>query len=117
MKSFRTYQGVRLSKNQADLVAFIETGSNDFTSAYFWYKYRKVKNGIKPTIQIASWFNRQLKRIKAKGILKEIPFVIHANGDCFIWANPGVNASKANYECHTLHDAQMELKSELNKVI
>lgn len=116
MKEFRNYQGVSLPKNQADFVDFIETGSNSFWEVYYFYKFRKKRIG-KPTIQIASWFNRQLKRIHKRGILKEIPFVYSDGLGNFIWANPGVNASKANFECLTLHDATMEMRSEQNKIL
>lgn len=116
MKAYKIYQGIDLPKNQSDIVDFIQTGSNNFWEAYYVSKNRKKRIG-KPTIQIASWFNRQLKRIHVRGILKEIPYVLHAPNGVFIWANPGINASKANFECLTLHDAQMELKSELNKII
>jgi len=116
MKCFKKYQGIELSKNQCDFVDFIQTGSNDFWEAYYIWKLRKKRVG-KPTIQIASWFNRILAQIHKKGLLKEIPFVLHSANDVFIWANPGINASKANFECLTLHDAQMEMKLEMNKII
>ena len=113
---YRIYQGVQLSKNQTDLVDFIETGSNNFWDCYYRWKFRNKRVG-KPTLQIASWFNRRLKQIHAKGILKEIPYVYSDGQNIFIWNNPGINASKANFECVTLHDAEMELKSEVNKIL
>lgn len=115
MKSFKNYLGVQLSKNQSDLVDFLQTGSNNWWEAYYLWRFRKKRTG-KPTIQLANWFNKVLKSIHKKRILKEIPYVLHcANG--FIWANPGINANKANFECFTLHYAQMEIKSELKKII
>jgi len=31
--------------------------------------------------------------------------------------NPGINASRANYQAITLHDAVMDQKREINKII
>jgi len=116
MYKYKIYQGTRLSKNQSDILEFIETGSNNFCDAYYLYRGRK-KRIDKPVIQIASWFNRHLKRIQKRGVLKEIPFIYSDGLGNFVWQNPGINASKANFECHTLHDSQMELKAEQNKII
>ncbi len=109
------YNGVEVSKRDWELIQFIQTGSNNFTEAYYVYQNRKSRKNYEIKFY-ASWFNRTLKRIHKKGLLREIPFVYKiANG--YVWANPGINASKANFECLTLHDAQMELKSELNKIL
>lgn len=114
MKIYK-YNGVEVSKRDWELIQFIQTGSNNFTEAYYVYENRKPRRN--PDLRFfASWFNRTLKRIHDKGLLQEIPFVYQvANG--WIWMNPGINASKANFECLTLHDAQMELKAELSKII
>lgn len=109
------YNGVNISKRDYELIQFIQTGSNELPRAYWISEHRKPRFG--DLRFYASWFNRSLKRIQNKGLLKEIPFAYRANGDCWVWANPGINASKANFECVTLHDAQMELKSEMNKII
>jgi len=109
------YNGVEISKRDWELIQFIQTGSNEFTNAYYVYKNRKPKRN--PDLRFfASWFNRTLKRIQKKGLLKEIPYVYEV-AEGFIWANPGINASRANFECITLHDAEMELKAETNKII
>lgn len=113
--SIYKYQGVTISKRDYELIQFIQTGSNEFVEAYYIYENRKVRKNME-IIFYASWFNRTLKRIQKKGILKEIPFVYKMAGG-YVWANPGINASKANFECHTLHDAQMEQKMEMDKII
>lgn len=116
MKPTYKYNGVIVSKRDYELIRFIQTGSNNFTEAYFIYENRKIKTVSKSVQFYASWFNRTLKRIHTKNLLKEIPFVYKIAGG-WVWANPGINASKANFECLTLHDAVMELKSEMNKII
>ena len=110
------YNGVSISKRDYELMQFIQTGSNNFTEAYFVYENRKTNKIRYDTRFYASWFNRTLKRIQKKGLLREIPFV-YKMGNGWVWANPGINASKANFECLTLHDAQMEMKAEINKII
>lgn len=109
------YNGVEVSKRDYELIQFIQTGSNDFVDAYYVYENRKIRKSFEQVFY-ASWFNRTLKRIQKKGLLKEIPYVYRMGGG-FVWQNPGINASKANFECLTLHDAQMELKKEMNKII
>lgn len=109
------YNGVEISKREYELIQFIQKGGNNFTEAYYIYKNRKPRKSYDVQF-FASWFNRTLKRIQKKGLLKEIPFVYKIAGG-YVWGNPGINASKANFECHTLHDAQMEMKSEQNKIL
>lgn len=116
----RKYRDVQLSKKETEVVAFLETGSNNFWEAFYDYKSRKQRFD-RPTLVIASWFNRAIASLHKKGIFKEIPFVLHfigtGNSIQFIWMNPGINASKANFECLTLHDAFMEEKQIRNKII
>lgn len=109
------YNGVNVSKRDYELVQFIQTGSNEFTQAYYIYEKRKLRSNYDIKFY-ASWFNRTLKKIHRKGLLEEIPFV-YKMGNGWVWSNPGINASKANFECVTLHDAQMELKAEINKIL
>lgn len=111
----RVYQNIELTKKQDEVIAFLETGSNKFWDAYYNYNGRKKRTN-RPTLTISSWFNKTIKSMHEKGLFKEIPFVLHYNG-LFIWQNPGVNASKANFECLTLHDAAMEEKAALSKII
>lgn len=115
MSKIYKYNGVEVSKRDWELIQFIQTGSNNFTEAYYIYAGRKPRKN--PDVRFfASWFNRTLRKIHIKGLLAEIPFV-YKIGNGYVWSNPGINASKANFECLTLHDAQMELKSELNKIL
>lgn len=115
MKTIYKYNGIEISKRDYELIQFIQKGTNNFPDAYYIYKHRKPRKN--PDIQFfASWFNRSLKRIQKKDLLLEIPYVYKIAGG-YVWSNPGINASKANFECFTLHDAQMEMKSEMNKMI
>ena len=86
----RQYQGVQLSKKESELIQFLQTGSNDYKKAYYIYKHRsrKIESDHR---KIQSWFNRTLKKLHEKGIAKNIPFVFSG-----MWANPGIEASKAN---------------------
>lgn len=115
MKKIYKYNGTVVSKRDYELIQFIQTGSNNFQGAYWIAEHRKPRFG--DLRFYASWFNRSLKRIQAKGLLKDIPFAYNVNGDCYIWANPGINAAKANFECITLHDAEMEICAERNKIV
>lgn len=116
------YQGIELTKKESEVVKFIQTGSNNFVEAYFNYSGRKQRM-TRPTWTIATWFNKVIKSLHDKGLFLEIPFIYHsvaavwADSNGFVWSNPGVNASKANFECFTLHDAQMEQKKEINKIL
>jgi len=113
MKTIYKFNGVEISKRQNSFVRFIEKGINDFVQAYSELNKPHMHSDIR---FFSSWFNRQLKGLHEKGLLKEIPYV-YRMGNGWVWANPGIRGSKANFECFTLHDAQMELKSEMNKII
>lgn len=113
MKS-RKYQGIDVPKNQAAIIDFIQSGSNEFQKAYALSG--KKNKGIKLVLFYASWFNRQLKRLHKRNLFMDIPYVYHVK-DGFIWMNPGVNGSKANFQALTLQDANMELKAEQAKII
>lgn len=111
MKIHKTYFGVGLPKNQAAMVDFLQTGSNDIAKAYTMAG--KKTKGFRNYLFFASYFNRQLKKLQKRNLFLEMPFVYKG----IMWLNPGVNGSKANYESLTLHDAQMELKAERSKII
>jgi len=110
------YNGVNVSKRDYELIQFIETGSNEFARAYWVYENRKTFSVTKPIIFYASWFNRTLGKIHKKGLLTEIPFVYKIAGG-YVWENPGINASKANFECITIQDQTMENVSNFNKIL
>lgn len=109
------YTGIEIPKNQAALIKFLQSGSNDFQNAYS-LSGKKVRS-VKPLKFYASWFNRQLKRLQKRNVFLDIPFVYMISTGGFIWQNPGVRGSKANFQALTLQDAHMELKSEINKII
>jgi hypothetical protein len=114
------YQGQELSKKESEVVLFLQTGSNNFWDAYYNYETRK-KRMDRPTLTIVSWFNSTIKGLHTKKLFTFIPFVLKFknNGSSyqFVWMNPGVNASKANYQALTLHDAYMEHKIESKKIL
>jgi hypothetical protein len=110
-KHKQTYYGLEIPKNQMAIIRFLQSGSNDITKAYSMSN-KKVQ-GVKSYIFYASWFNNQLKRLHARGLFFEIPYVYKG----IMWINPGVNGSKANFQAITLHDANMEFKRELNKIV
>lgn len=115
MKAKRKYQGIEISQRQGKLINFIQKGNNQFWTAFTQVKKRNVK--VKSVEFCASWFNRTLKQLQKKNLFMEIPYVyLMPDGNC-IWENPGVKGSKANYQALTLHDAQMELKSKINKIL
>jgi hypothetical protein len=117
MKTIRKYQSIEVSKKEYEVIQFIETGSNNFWDSYYNYNGRK-KRLNRPTETIKSWFNRSISGLHKKGLLMEIPFVLGGNnGLPYIWANPGLNASKANFECITIQDQFQESVSEYNKII
>lgn len=117
----KTFQKIEVSKRELEVIRFLQTGSNNFVEAYFNYSGRK-RRMTRPTWTIATWFNKTIKGLHNKQLFLEIPFIYHstaaawADSNGFVWSNPGVNASKANFECFTLHDAQMEMKKEINKI-
>lgn len=113
MKVTYRFNGVDISKREYALIRFIEKGSNDFIQAYVETEKTPKSRDIR---FYASWMNRTLKRLHGRSLLREIPYV-YKMGNGWVWANPGIRGSKANFECFTLHDAQMELKSEMRKII
>lgn len=112
----RKYTGVEISKKEEEVIRFIQTGSNNFWDSYYNYSERK-KRIDRPTKTICSWFNRTIKGLHGKGLLNEIPFAFEISGGGYIWSNPGLNASKANFECITIQDQFQETVSEYNKII
>lgn len=98
-----------------EVIRFLETGSNNFWDAYYNYEGRK-KRTYRPTKTITSWFNRIIKSLHKKGLFKEVPFVLFSN-NIYIWINPGINASKANFECLTLQEDVQDLRYKMNKII
>lgn len=112
------YHGIELTKRESEVVLFLQTGSNDFWLSYYSYEHRKKVIG-RPTLTIATWFNHTIRSLQDKKLFLHIPFVYktHKNGRQFMWANPGVSASKANLQAFTLHDAYMEAQIEKQKII
>lgn len=112
------YHGIELTKREAEVVLFLQTGSNEFWYAYYSYEHRKKVIG-RPTLTIATWFNCTIKSLHEKGLFLHIPFVYKINkySSKFIWANPGINASKSNFQAITLHDAYMEMELGKQKII
>lgn len=123
----RKFDKIIVCKRELEVIRFIQTGSNNFWEAFYSYTHRKKK--FRDVLPIVSWFNSTLKSFHSKGVFLEVPFVISTskknsalmnwdgNWYGFYWINPGVSGSKANFECFTLHDAQMEQRKELNKII
>ena len=111
----RKFNGVVVTKKQFEVIKFIQTGSNHFWDAYYVYEQRK-KRAYRPTPTIMSWFNKTLKGLHTLGLCKEIPFAYKCPGG-IIWANPGINANKANFECVVIQDQFQESISEFNKII
>ena len=111
----RKYNKIQISKKELEVIKFLETGSNNFWDAYFNYKSRK-KRLDRPTKTITSWFNSTIKSLHKKGLFKEVPFVLFTN-NIYIWINPGINASKANFECLTLQENIQDMRIEVNKII
>lgn len=119
----RIFDKIIVCKRELEVITFLQTGSNNFWEAYYSYNHRKQK--IRDALTIVTWFNSTLKSLHAKQVFLEVPFIIkttHAKNflggwNGYYWLNPGINATKANYECFTLHDAQMEMKAEQRKII
>lgn len=101
----RNYKGVQLSKKESELITFLQTGSNFWMEAFFIYKQRRY-NLNRDVKSIRSWFNSTLSKLKRKGLMSHIPFVIEGIG----WMNPGVEASKANLVIEQKHQHTHELK-------
>jgi hypothetical protein len=112
----RKYRNAQLSKKETEVVQFLETGSNNFWDAYYNYEGRK-KRLDRPTLTTATWFNKVIASLHRHDIFKEIPFVLRFQNNMFIWQNPGINASKANFQALTLHDAYMEESLLKKKII
>lgn len=118
----KTFDKISVSKRELEVIRFLQTGSNNFWESYYNYDQRKQRFN-RPTLTIATWFNKTIKSLHEKGLFLEVPFVFYSKNaswsimNGFVWMNPGVNASKANFECFTLHDAQMSMKAERNKII
>jgi hypothetical protein len=116
------YQEAEICKRESEVIKFIQTGSNNFWESYYNYESRKRRLN-RPTWTIATWFNKTVKGLHKKQLFLSVPFVYHsaaaqwANLNGFIWINPLINSSKANFECFTLHDAVMDQKREINKII
>lgn len=114
MATIYKFRGVEISKRQYAFIRFLEAGSNDFVECYNYTENKK--RGYKDIRFFASWFNRTLKQLQKRGLLSEIPFV-YRMGNGWVWSNPGVRGSKANFECFTLNNAQMEFRAEQRKII
>lgn len=109
------YLDATISKREHEVILFLQTGSHNFWDAYYNYNQRKLR-ADRPSLTIVSWFNSTIKSLHDKKLFLHVNFVL-IFGFSFSWRNPGINASKANYQAITLHDAQMELKAELNKIL
>lgn len=86
----RQYHEVQLSKKESELIEFLQTGSNDYTKAFYVFENR-VRRFEKYHRKIQSWFNCTLKKLHTKRIALNIPFVFGG-----MWVNPGIEASKAD---------------------
>ena len=120
--NLRKFDKIIVSKREMEVINFLQTGSNDFWKSYYIYMHRK--QNVRNVLTIVTWFNSIIKSLHSKEVFLEIPFVIYApkakwSGSYYgyYWANPGINASKANFECFTVQDAVMEERSLRNKVI
>lgn len=118
----RIFDKIQVCKRELEVIRFLQTGSNNFWDAF--YSYNGRKQNFRNVLPIVTWFNSTIKGLHSKGLFLEVPFIYHSTKANFagswygyFWLNPGLNGVKANYECFTLHDAQMEMKSEQNKII
>jgi len=110
------YQGIEICKREGEVISFLQTGSNNFWNAYYNYHSRKLR-GNRPTLTICSWFNYTIKTLHQKKLFLNVHFVLKFGSYNFSWINPGVNASRANFQALTLHDTQMKMKAEIKKII
>jgi len=101
----RTYQGIKLCKRESELIEFLQTGSNDYTKAFFIYKHRRQYSMMGQVKKITSWFNRTLKGLQDKSIALNIPFVWEG----IKWSNPGIESSKANLVVEEKQDQLREI--------
>jgi hypothetical protein len=106
------FQGVEVCKRDMEVIRFLQTGSNNYWDSYYSYTGRKKKID-RPTLTIATWFNHTIRGLHKKGMFLNIPFVYRQ----IKWMNPGVNASRANFQAITLQDAVLEQRKELRKII
>lgn len=90
MKNKRIYQGVELSKKEAEWVSWFEQGSNDWWNAFYQYKHRKQK--MRGDEISKSWFNSVLKKLKAKDLFLNVPFAFISTKS-FYWVHPGLENS------------------------
>ena len=105
----RQYHGVQLSKKESELVQFLMTGSNLYEEAFFIYKHRKGRKTYQSnTRRITSWFNRTLKRLHAKRLCLNVPFIWHG----VKWINPGIEASKANLVIEEKQEVVREIQTQ-----
>lgn len=118
----RTFNKIQVCKRELEVIRFIQTGSNNFWESYYIYTQRK--QNFRNVLPIITWFNSTIKGLHSKGLFLEVPFVYHSVKANFVgswygyfWLNPGLNGVKANYECFTLHDSQMEMQAERNKIL
>ena len=96
----------QMSKKESELIQFLQTGSNDFTKAFYIYSHRKV-NIETDQRKMTSWFNRTLSRLHKKNIALNIPFIW--NG--IKWSNPGIEASKDNLVIEQITDHLREINA------
>lgn len=112
----KQYNKVEITKREYEVIQFIETGSNAFWNAFYNYQGRKVRMD-RNIRTIATWFNKTISRLHSNGLFLELPFAYRMSCGNYLWANPGINASKANYECITIQEANNETRYFVNKII
>jgi len=112
----RSHNSIEISKREYEVIQFLQTGSNFFWDAYYLYASRKKKIDRDLRV-ISSWFNKTLEGLHKKGIFKEVPFAHRMPNGKYMWINPGLNTSKANFECITLQETNQETRYFINKVI
>ena len=117
----RIFDKIQVCKRELELIRFLQSGSNNFWEAY--YSYTGRKQNFRNVLPIVTWFNSTIKSLHSKGLFLEVPFIVDTRTNWegswygYLWLNPGLNGVKANYECFTLHDSQMEMKMERNKIL
>lgn len=100
------YQGVKLSKRQAELIDWLQRGRHDYEQAFYQYKSRR-KNAIADARgRTRTWFNNTLKTLKRMGLCENIPYVLRH----ITWHNPGLAASKAEFTSLSIQDEFREHK-------
>lgn len=89
-----TYQGVNLSKREAEWVKWFETGSDHWQEAFAQYKARRIAKRWSPQYEVRAktWFNKTVKSLKRKGLFLNCPYAfISVSGIC--WKHPGFENS------------------------